>query len=310
MTYALAMLKSGTTPIPAIEVDGRYYALEDVLPGAVPDSRHGLLDLVQEWGRQKEALDGAVANGRHQTLAALPDPGPHDFASPLSYPGKVVCTGTNYRDHLRDDLGVNDFDKSASDILYFQKHQKAVVGSGDVRYPSQSRKFDWEVELVAVVGREGRRVSVDKALDLVAFYAVGIDLSARDWQLNPRHPKSFDLLAGKSFDDSAPLGPKLVPAGFVTPTDLELKLSVNGVQKQKSHTREMIWSIAEQIAELSQHMTLEPGDVLYTGSPGGVGFASNTFLQVGDTVEAEITGLGRLAIQIVADPAQARARTL
>lgn len=310
MTYALAILKNGSTPIPAVEIDGRYYALQDMLPGAVRDPHHGLLDFVKDWSRQEEPLQRAVDSGRHHTLAALAEPGAHDFGSPLSYPGKVVCTGTNYRDHLRDDLGINDFDKSGSDIVYFQKHRKAVVGSGDVRYPSQSRKFDWEVELVAVIGRGGRRIPVEEALGLVAFYAIGIDLSARDWQLNPRHLKAFDLLAGKSFDDSAPLGPKLVPAAFVTPTDLELRLSVNGVTKQKSHTREMIWSVAEQIAELSQHMTLEPGDVLYTGSPGGVGFASNTFLRVGDSVEAEITGLGRLAIEIVADPDESRTRTL
>lgn len=310
MTYALAVLRSSNGPIPALETGGRYYALADLMPEFPLDARRGLMDLMEHWGEQQGRLEAALAAGAQERLTPLSVPDKYGFESPLSYPGKVVCTGTNYRDHLRDDMGIPNYDKSANDILYFMKHSRAVVGSGAVRYPSQSSKFDWEVELVAVIGKRGRRVSLASALDLVAGYAVGVDLSARDWQLNPRHAKAFDLFAGKSFDDSAPLGPKIVPAQFVATEALSLGLSVNGVVRQKSSTEQMIWSVAEQIAELSQHMTLEPGDVIYTGSPAGVGFASNTYLKVGDEVEARVAGLGALAIHVVADPDAARARRL
>jgi 2-keto-4-pentenoate hydratase/2-oxohepta-3-ene-1,7-dioic acid hydratase in catechol pathway len=208
-------------------------------------------------------------------------------------------------------MNVHDFDKSKYDILYFLKHSRAVVGAASgVRFPSQSRELDWEVELVVVFGKRARRVSVADALQYVAGYAIGLDLSARDWQMNPRHFKQFDLLAGKSFDDSSPLGPMIVPAEFVDPVNLSIRLWVNDELKQESSTSEMIWSIPEQIAQLSQHMTLEAGDVLYTGSPAGIGLVKRTFLKSGDRVAAEISGLGRLSIEITPDPDAAAAQRL
>jgi 2-keto-4-pentenoate hydratase/2-oxohepta-3-ene-1,7-dioic acid hydratase in catechol pathway len=139
-------------------------------------------------------------------------------------------------------------------------------------------------------------------MSCVAGYSIGLDLSARDWQMNPRHFKQFDLMAGKSFDDSSPLGPFIVPARFVDPSNIPLRLWVNDELKQNSSTHEMIWSIPEQIAQLSQHMTIEPGDVLYTGSPAGIGWIKRTFLKEGDRVSAEIGGLGRLSVKIMPDP--------
>jgi 2-keto-4-pentenoate hydratase/2-oxohepta-3-ene-1,7-dioic acid hydratase in catechol pathway len=130
---------------------------------------------------------------------------------------------------------------------------------------------------------------------------VGIDLSARDWQFHPKHLVKFDLFGGKSFGDSCPLGPKITPARFVQHDHLQLKLWVNGELKQNANMSDMIWSLAEQISAISDHVTLEPGDVILTGTPSGVGLASGTFLKVGDTVEAEIDGLGRLSVEIVPD---------
>jgi 2-keto-4-pentenoate hydratase/2-oxohepta-3-ene-1,7-dioic acid hydratase in catechol pathway len=144
-------------------------------------------------------------------------------------------------------------------------------------------------------------VSEADAMAGVAGYAVGIDLSARDWQMNPRHPWKFDLFTGKSFDDSCPLGPKIVPARFVDPGALHLQLRVNGEVKQDARSDDMIWSVAELVSVLSEHVTLEPGDVLLTGTPAGVGMASGTYLRVGDRVEATISGLGTLSVVVVAD---------
>lgn len=308
MPYSLATLRTAAGPLLAIEQDGHYYRLADIVPEIGTDATTGLLPLFEAWATVEPKLEQA-AQGL-SGFSPLPQPGPADFLAPILYPSKIMCTGTNYYDHLAKDFGVTDFDKTKFDILYFLKHSKALVGSGpSVRYPSESRALDWEVELVAVFGKTGRRLTPEQALEHIAGYAIGLDLSARDLQFNPRHRKQFDLFGGKSFDDSSPMGPVIVPAKFVDPTDLTLKLWVNGELKQDSHTREMIWSMAEQVAEVSQHMTIEAGDVLYTGSPAGIGYVTKTFLKVGDLVEAEIEGLGRLSVTIAPDPDAAAAKT-
>jgi 2-keto-4-pentenoate hydratase/2-oxohepta-3-ene-1,7-dioic acid hydratase in catechol pathway len=111
----------------------------------------------------------------------------------------------------------------------------------------------------------------------VAGYTIGIDLSARDWQRHPKHLVKFDLFGGKAFDNSNPLGPRIVPASFLDPSDLELTLKVNGDVRQHARTSQMIWSIAEQIEAITQHVTLEPGDILMTGTPSGVGLSTGTY---------------------------------
>jgi 2-keto-4-pentenoate hydratase/2-oxohepta-3-ene-1,7-dioic acid hydratase in catechol pathway len=206
------------------------------------------------------------------------------------------------------DAGKPDFRKEDGTPVFFLKPPTtSLVGCGKtVRYPVQSGKLDWEIELAVVVGTKLRRASEEEALQGIAGYAVGLDLSARDWQMNPRHPWKFDLFTGKAFDDSCPLGPKLVPARFVDPRNLRLRLLVNGVVKQDASTKDMIWSVAEQVSLLSEHVTLEPGDVLLTGTPAGVGLATDTFLRVGDRIEAEIDGLGKLEVEIIPDEPTAR----
>jgi 2-keto-4-pentenoate hydratase/2-oxohepta-3-ene-1,7-dioic acid hydratase in catechol pathway len=303
MVFSLATLSSKLGPLPAVEVDGKYYRVEDVVPGLIKRPEQGLLSLLENWAGAESAIARAVDQRSYRSISPLSKPTETQCLAPILYPSKIICTGVNYYDHLRDDAKVLDFDKSKFDILYFLKHSHALVGAASgVRYPSQSKQFDWEVELAVVFGRSGRRIPADKALDYVAGYCIGLDLTARDWQTNPRHFRQFDLMAGKSFDDSSPLGPHLVPARFVDPTNLKLQLWVNDDLKQNSSTREMVWSIPEQIAQLSQHVTLEAGDVLYTGSPAGIGWVTKTFLKVGDRIKAEITGLGRLVIDVIPDP--------
>lgn len=303
MNYSFATLSTEEGPQPVVKLADQYYPLDRLVSGLVIDRERGLLDLFRDWERNDRAVSEALTAKRHETLEPLSDVSVANFDAPLKFPSKVICTGVNYYDHLRDDMKVRDFDKSKHDILYFLKHSQAVVGAASgVRFPSQSREFDWEVELVVVFGKRARRVSVERAMSCVAGYSIGLDLSVRDWQMNPRHFKQFDLMAGKSFDDSSPLGPFIVPARFVDPSNIPLRLWVNDELKQNSSTREMIWSIPEQIAQLSQHMTIEPGDVLYTGSPAGIGWIKRTFLKEGDRVSAEIGGLGRLSVEITPDP--------
>jgi len=226
----------------------------------------------------------------------------------LQYPNKVICTGANYHDHMKKDGGHTDFTKETKIPVFFLKPPTTtLVGQGkSVRYPVQSHKFDYELELAFVVGKRGRRIGLEEAMDYVAGYTIGIDLSARDWQRHPKHLVKFDLFGGKAFDNSCPLGPAIVPARFVHEDNLQLQLRLNGELKQNASTKDMIWSIAEQIASISEHVTLEPGDVILTGTPAGVGLGTGIWTKVGDSLDAEITGLGSLHVEIVEDHSDAQ----
>jgi 2-keto-4-pentenoate hydratase/2-oxohepta-3-ene-1,7-dioic acid hydratase in catechol pathway len=175
-----------------------------------------------------------------------------------------------------------------------------VVGEGPtVRMPIGTRSFDWEIELAAVIGRRARNVTEAEALRHVAGYTVAIDFSARDLNRAPETFFKLDWVAGKAHDTCCPLGPRVVPASALAdPQSVALRLSVNGVVKQDDTTADMIFSLAEQIAHASRIMTLEPGDVILTGTPAGVGAPKGDFLSVGDRVEASIAGIGTLAVTI------------
>ena len=306
MSYSLATVLRGDAAVPVINVDGTYYDLSEVAPNLLePAPRRGLINLFEKWTERASMLDrlavelrdGSRAPGLAQT------PGSDEFLTPLQYPTKVVLMGANYADHMKADAGFNDFEKSTKiPTLFFKPPTTTLVGSGkSVRYPTQSSKFDWEIELVAVIGKRARRVSEAEALSHVAGFTIGVDLSARDWQFHEKHLVKFDLFGGKGFDDSCPIGPEIVPAQFVDHANLQLKLWVNGELKQNANTRDMIWALEEQIAAISEHVTLEAGDVLLTGTPAGVGLATGTFLKVGDVIDAEIEGLGRLSFEIIPD---------
>jgi 2-keto-4-pentenoate hydratase/2-oxohepta-3-ene-1,7-dioic acid hydratase in catechol pathway len=165
--------------------------------------------------------------------------------------------------------------------------------------PIGTQAFDWEIELAAVIGRTARNVTVQTALSHVAAYTIAIDFSARDHNRAPDTFYKLDWIAGKANDTCCPLGPRLVPASSISnPQDIALKLWVNGELKQNGRSSQMIFSVAEQISTASRIMTLDPGDVLLTGTPAGVGAPKKTFLKVGDQVDAEIEGIGRMSVTI------------
>ena len=160
--------------------------------------------------------------------------------------------------------------------------------------PAVSQEVDYEAELVAVIGRRGKHIPREHAMDYIAGYAVGHDVSARDWQLNK---PGKQWLSGKTFDTFAPVGPELVSASEVKdPHNLNIKLRLNGKTMQDSNTSQLIFRLDEVIAYMSQIFTLEPGDLIFTGTPPGVGMAHKppVWLKAGDVVEVEIEGLGVL----------------
>jgi 2-keto-4-pentenoate hydratase/2-oxohepta-3-ene-1,7-dioic acid hydratase in catechol pathway len=305
--FALATILLEGRPTPIIRIEDACYLLEGIAPELVVANRsRGLLNVFDQWDRNESILlDKARVLARdpsHRARLGL-DLTPDHFLPPLLYPDKVVCMGANYYEHVRGDVGMTTFDRStATPVVFIKSPTSCLVGAGrSVRYPSESEKFDWEIELAVVIGRRGKRVRADEAAALIAGYTIAIDLSARDWQHHPKHPFNFDCFAGKSFDDSCPLGPWIVPARFVDAKNLDLRLTVNDELKQDANTSEMIWSVEEQLEAMTSHLTLVPGDVVLTGTPAGVGMKSGQFLKVGDRISARIEGLGKLDVQIAPD---------
>lgn len=301
MSFALCVLEKGGQRVPAVKIGEQFWALGDVAPGLIQRPDEGLLDLLPAWDESFAKLEKAVAgfDGASKT-ALVPGEDGVRYDLLVTNPKKIVCAGMNYYCHMRIDAK-REIKKEDYDCLFFLKaSDQQVAADRTIPFPSHTRKYDWEVEIVAVIGKEGRNIKAADAAQHIAGYTVGNDLSARDWQFNPRHVRQFDLVSGKAFDNAAPVGPWLVPSAFVNIEDMWLKLWVNDELKQNSTTREFIWSVGELVESFSSHSTLRPGDLLFTGAPAGVGMASDTYLKPGDVIVAEAEGLGRLETRIAA----------
>jgi 2-keto-4-pentenoate hydratase/2-oxohepta-3-ene-1,7-dioic acid hydratase in catechol pathway len=220
--------------------------------------------------------------------------------APIPRPPKIIGVGLNYRDHAQE----TGQPLPKAPIL-FAKASTAVIGPRQtIVIPKASQQVDYEVELGVVIGVGGRSISEEEALSHVAGYTVFNDVSARDFQF-----RDGQWFRGKSFDTFAPMGPCLVLRDQLpNPQNLRLRLRVNGRTRQDGTTANMVFSVAQLIADISQGITLEPGDVIATGTPAGVGFVAKpkpVFLQPGDVVEAEIEGIGVLRNPVVAESSSA-----
>jgi 2-keto-4-pentenoate hydratase/2-oxohepta-3-ene-1,7-dioic acid hydratase in catechol pathway len=212
--------------------------------------------------------------------------------APIPSPARnVFCLGRNYADHAAErGAAVPDHP------VYFTKPNTAVVGPGDeIVHHAVTKELDYEVELAVVIGTGGRDIARADALRHVFGYTIVNDVTARD--LQKRHNQWFK---GKSLDTFCPMGPVLVTADEIAdPQNLTIALRVNGQGRQSSHTSKMIFPVAQCIEVLSQSMTLQPGDIIATGTPDGVGAATGTFLKAGDRIEAEVESIGVLANRVV-----------
>lgn len=231
-----------------------------------------------------------------------------ELLAPLLRPGKLLAVAANFQDHVRE-AGGRQLDKSRLSPRLFLKPPTCIVGPGaEIPLPAVSEQVDWEAELAVVIGERVRDVPVEWALNVVAGYMTSNDVSARSVDYGyPRDTDDkavwfFDWLAGKWLDGFAPLGPYLVTADEVPdPQAMEITLTVNGVRRQHGSTRDMIFSVAELVSFASRLMTLEPGDVLMTGTPSGVGAATGDYLRAGDEMSATIGGLGTLTNRLARD---------
>ncbi len=274
----LATFDAGDGPRIGVVVEGGIVDLSIVNP-RLPTT---MIALIAAWDEVRDAVAAAAEIGAHHGLGQI------TLLAPVPRPGKAMAIGLNYADHIAES-GL----ETPKNQLWFAKMPTSINGPyADIEIPGSSNFVDYEAEMVAIIGKGGRNISKDDAAAAVFGYCCGNDATARDWQF-----KSAQWTLGKSFDTHGPIGPWIVTADEVgDPHALGIRGLVNGEVRQNSNTRHLVFNVFDQVAELSQAMTLEPGDVIFTGTPGGVGIAMKPSLALkdGDVVRVEIEKLGHI----------------
>lgn len=275
----LARFEAGGAPQLGVVVEGRVVPLNAAAPGLPSD----MTTLIAAWPQVEADVRALALTG----AGALPLDQVRLLA-PIRRPGKIMAIGLNYADHIAESqMGTPEHQ------VWFSKAPTAANGPYDpIQIPKVSQTLDYEAELVAVIGRGGRHISRADAPAAIFGYCCGNDATERAWQ--HRTPQ---WVVGKSFDTHAPFGPWITTADEAAdPHGRAIRCLVNGEVRQDSNTDNLVFNVWEQIEHLSQAMTLEPGDLIFTGTPGGVGAAMKPmkFLKPGDRVRVEIDGLGAL----------------
>jgi len=300
--YKLATYQSADGPRAGLVIDDKVFDAAKLTGKAAYAS---VLGILEDWRAAQGLLNKAAAKAEKSRVKALPL-NRAKLLAPVRWPSAIYCAGANYADHAAEMARrMNrppepDPHTQGLKAWHFLKASRALADPGaTVKISGISKEMDWEVELAAVIGRTAKDVPEEKALDYVAGYTAANDLSARDRgrrvNISDTSPFKSDWTKHKTFEGSCPLGPWIVPARDIgDPQNLGLKLWVNDVPKQDSNTKDMIFNLAEQIARLSDGMTLHPGDVILTGTPAGVGSARGEFLKAGDTVKIWIEKIGTL----------------
>jgi 2-keto-4-pentenoate hydratase/2-oxohepta-3-ene-1,7-dioic acid hydratase in catechol pathway len=255
----------------------------------------GFADLISVIAGGADALDRVQ---RHLQVPRSASPLPLDkvaLRAPIVRPPKIICIGLNYRDHAEEaKMAIPEVP------TVFSKYATSVTGHGcPIVLPKNSVKPDYEAEFAVVIGKGGRHISEDRWREHVFGYTMVNDVSARDFQM-----ATTQWMMGKTFDTFAPMGPVIVTADEIAdPHNLRIALRLNGELLQNSNTSNLIFGVGKLIAFLSSVFTLEPGDVISTGTPAGVGFAHKPpkWLKPGDTVEVEVEGIGKLVNPVVAE---------
>ena len=282
----LVTVRTDRGPRACGEFEGSYVDLNDADPG-LPSSVKGIMALGRE-GVRRAGVALPLGSSKY-------DPAKAALLAPVPDPAKIVCLGLNYRDHAAESQM-----EVPSEPILFSKYATALIGQGaPIILPPSSTEVDYEAELVVVIGQGGADIPLEEAMEHVGGYAIGHDVSARDWQLGK---PGKQWMAGKTFDTFAPLGPCVVTADEVPdPQDLGIRLRLNGKTMQDSNTKQLVFPVDEIVSYLSRIFTLEPGDLIFTGTPPGVGMARKppVWLQPGDIVEVEIDGLGTLRNPVI-----------
>ena len=247
-----------------------------------------MIELIENWSELSGAINALDRRADHKLADVR-------LLAPVARPGKILCMGLNYADHVLE----ANLEKPEHQV-WFSKAVTTVNGPYDpIERPLVSSALDYEAELVFVVGKRCRHVSPEDAEKVIFGYCMGNDVSVRDWQR-----RTAQWMMGKTFDTHAPFGPFIVTSDEIDAKNLGIRSFVNGEKRQDSNTSNLIFDCAAQVAHLSQAMTLEPGDVIFTGTPGGVGglMKPPQFLKAGDRVRVEIDGIGFIENEVVNEP--------
>ena len=283
--WTLATLQGPEGSKAAIGVGNRFYPLADVQPLL---SGQTCKTILRHWDSALpllEAMAERLGDGEAAHPSAVDDKDA-TLLTPVMYPDNLLAVGANYSGHLKE-MGLKA-EKWASMPFFIRPPKTTLVGPGPtVRIPRSTKQFDWECELAVFVGRKLRHASKDEAAAAVAGYAIGLDLSCRDL-IQVDSDLKVDLVRGKAQDTMAPCGPVIMPAKFVENVDeLRVQLSVNGETMMDASTSEMLYKINEQLSVISGYLTIEPGDILFTGSPAGsAGVHGNRWLKDCDRIHA------------------------
>ena len=283
---------------------------------AALSSTAGIDTLLENWDANFPVLQEMVAHiekdgvpsgaAKLANLRALP---------PVARPGKMFYAAQNFQEHVDEMLRAGmtpasgpkfTGEKSTSQPYLFLKAPSCLAGANDdIEIPVGMKKIDWEAEIALAIGKKGKRIKAERALEHVAGFMTTNDVSCRDLQIRPDRPGlRSDWLQGKSHDNFAPMGPFLVPRVFVPDhMNLFIRLTVNGEIRQNGNTSQFIFTPEEQIEYASNILTLETGDIFSCGTCGGVGQGTNTFLKAGDIMETEIEGLGKMRNRFIAPTA-------
>jgi 2-keto-4-pentenoate hydratase/2-oxohepta-3-ene-1,7-dioic acid hydratase in catechol pathway len=302
----LTYRRAGARPMAGVLIGDRVHPASDLLGQAGDVDTSSVLGLLQSWDKATDLLRGAVervAPERGMLLADL------TLETPILYPGAVFATGGNYADHL-DEMAKKygrpalTRHKVAEPFFTLKTSAHSAIGHrAPIRHPQFTKRLDYEAEIGVVIGAFVESIPEARAMEAIAGYVIVNDLSARDYARRETLPNqtTHDWFGQKCFRDSMPMGPWLTPAEFVPdPYDMSIRLWVNGELRQDGSSKHMIYPLAEQIAYLSCHLTLRPGDVISTGCPSGVGAAQDKFLAPGDEVRIDVSHCGTLINPVVA----------
>ena len=296
MSYRILSYLAGREPKGGILVGEQIYDLTRSYPS--------VLAALQDWAKARRELSALAKKSAGKKGLPLKRA---KLLAPILYPGNIYCAGANYTDHVAEmeraqgrTPGPNMKQLGEKPWHFVKSSRSSIVGPGAaVKLPAYSSAVDWEIELAAVIGRKAKDVPVERTLECIAGYTIANDLSARDAMKRAKNPPAspfhYDWVSQKCFDGACPLGPWIVPASEIPdPRSLGLKLWIDGELMQDSNTGKMIFDTAEQIAMLSSRVTLQPGDLILTGTPAGVGMGRGRFLKPGEKLKLWIERIGEL----------------
>lgn len=276
MKIASYSLNGGPKALGIVDGDGLVAA-----SGRIAGSPTDLIALMAQWDSLRPQYEALATSAPDHAITDV------TLHAPVTRPGKILGIGLNYADHVEEAKGLMEI---PTEQLWFAKQQTCVNDPyAPIELPRVSTALDYEAELVFIIGKRIRHATREQARDAIFGYCAGNDVSVRDWQF-----KTSQVMMGKSFDTHAPFGPWVVTSDAIDPHVLDIRCLVNGEERQHSNTRHLIFDCYDQVAFLSQAMTLEPGDTFFTGTPAGVAAVMKPprWLIAGDVVRVEIEGIG------------------